>query len=55
MNIKFKTIFTINNINFLIIHVVVNFSENHILNMDEFFKTNGLIIDFSNADSMLVM
>jgi hypothetical protein len=35
MNFKFKTIFNVNNINFLIIHVVVNFNENHILNMDE--------------------
>jgi hypothetical protein len=29
INVKFKTIFKINIVNFLIIHVVINFNGNH--------------------------
>jgi hypothetical protein len=46
MNLKCKVILNINIFNFLVIHVAINFSGNHIKNYGyEFKKKNGLILN----------
>jgi len=45
MNLKCKVIFNIKIINFLIIHVVIDISENHIWKYEWFFF-NELIMNF---------
>jgi hypothetical protein len=42
--------FNINIVIFLIMHLVIDFRENHVKNMNYFEEINGLIINFCNDD-----
>jgi len=53
-NVKFKTIFKINIVNFLIIHVVIDLMGIVKKFLDEFLKDYGFVMDFRNDNNMFV-
>jgi hypothetical protein len=54
MNLKCNIIFNIDIVNFSIIHVVIDFNENHNKSYGWITKYNDLIMEFSNDDIVFV-